>query len=216
MHGRVMGRPAACRALLWSLAALATVGCAEPRGSVDADADGFRVVTEIHAEMSLVPNPDDIVHEAADVAGPVLAAACQNYLRLLDDPGLIRSAELLDGEFDADRFVAVEQAVGQVGTDVSRVTDHLRAQEGESSLSDAQIESYLIARAQPPTPTAANRYVVYMTARTTTVTRIVRLRVPTERRRSDSASRTIEVVVELPDGSVVGIDERLCRPGDDD
>lgn len=70
---------------------------------------------------------------------------------------------------------------------------------------------YFTARTQPPSARALDHYVIYMTARSTSSSLVVRLAVdPEAGRTSERFGHIGDISVVLPDGSTVGIDTSLC------
>lgn len=160
-----------------------------------------------------VPPPDAIV-----------AAVCHNYDDWLDDvtlgpdlviiepdDGVLRSAELLDGEVEVTDAVLEAERLVSGGWGRARVLSKMRSDDWSSAdLADA--ERYLDARKTPPSPGADDRYVFYVANRTTKSRVLARLEVDVGREIRDrpSGTRTGDITVGLPDGSIVAVNESRC------
>ena len=159
------------------------------------------------------PDPDEMV----------LQVACRNYpdylddislnrqVVILDDPGLLRSAELLHGDFSGrDVPLLAEQAVLDYEGDQEAALAQLQS---DPDLDERDIEEatrYLDARALPPTEGAAASYVVYAVNVTLSRARIVRLPLGNPVTRVDHSGTGSSLRTQLPSGRVVAISESAC------
>jgi hypothetical protein len=157
----------------------------------------------------------------------VLSAACWNYvqwaedrvsspdLEILNDAGLLRSAELLAGTyvsvpvaFEAENVLAHRASYRQV--DDTSIVEQLR-DDGASPAELADAERYLRARREPPSEDAADRYIVLRTELTAKTVITVRLEVPQPIELIKRPGSTIgDFSVRLPDGDTLGINESAC------
>lgn len=158
-----------------------------------------------------------------DVPREVRAAGCRAYgswldqtalrpdVRILDDPGLVRSAELLDGLYSGEEVaVEVERQLIDEDGDETRALAWL-AEHGWSRRSQETAAAYLEDRSGAPSEEAADRYVVYMVPSGLTSVLFVRLEIePDYERYERTRSRVGAVGEELPDGTRFGVPEPDC------
>jgi hypothetical protein len=167
----------------------------------------------------------DLPNDAPQLDNPsdaILAATCRNYsdwlsdttltptLLILEDPGLLRSAELLEGDFQGDRAALEAERLITEGLDRAAVLEEMR---GDNSTASelATASRYLDSRNEPPALDAAERYVLYMADVTTKSTVIARLAIdPDREQRRKPISRTGDITVGLPDGTTVSVSESKC------
>jgi hypothetical protein len=181
----------------------------------------FYVATGYDTDLGVL---DDRGERLSDPPAPIRAAVCRNYhdflddrtmrpeLVIVDDPGLIRSAELLDGPYAGDQ-VALDTEVLYVRA--GRDSFGALLQMHEDGWSDADIEHgrrYLAVRNDPPSAGAADRYVVYTTKASTWSALMVRLAVEPEAELvpKPMLDRIGDISVQLPDGSMARVNESLC------
>lgn len=187
---------------------------------VGPDHRPFYVATVVGGQPDVGADQGDVLADPPDAQR---AAACRNYhdflhdramgpdLVIVDDPGLVRSAELLDGEWagdgvalDAETFLV---QAGNLPEALARIEDE------EWSAADREnADRYLTARAQSPSAGALDHYVIYMATRTTSSSLVVRLAVDPEAEQISKPrfTRIGDISVRLPDGSAVRINESLC------
>lgn len=182
----------------------------------------FYVGTVIEAERFVLRVPEHL----DDVPDGLRAAVCRNYrdflhdvtlnpdLRIIDDPGLLRSAELLRDEFKGSD-VALEIERLMLDENLTSTGDIERALK-DDSWSDQDLDvaaDYIAARAEPPSSDAEENFVVFEAPVTMDEAVIARLEVAPSRELIDEPSvNRLEggIAVEIPDGSVVGVDTSLC------
>ena len=187
-------------------------------GSAD---EPFFVGTILRRDRFTLDHPETTLQEPSD---EIRAAACHNYNDWLDDvtlnpdlvlvtpdSGLLRSAELLDGEFQATPVVLEAERIAAAIDGRQDAVDRM----GSDDWSDAELEEaerYLEARSLPPSPGTRERYVFYIANVTTRSLVLARLEVDPEHeiRNRPSLTRTGDISVGLPDGSIVGVNESAC------
>lgn len=213
------------RALILSVVLLTALGC----GGRDETARrrGDIVTSEIPYERINLSYPDELDPSPDDT---ILKVACRNYadfivdytlndnVIILDDPGLLRSAELLDGPFGgSEAALLAEQTLLRHDEDPEAALEDLRS---DSELDDEDLdeaEQYLAARALPPTEDAVDNYVVYVANTTIRAALVVRLPLRNDVVLSPSSHASgAPLATQLPDGSIVGIAESACLLDGDD
>ena len=181
----------------------------------------FYIGTIIDAEWVALRDPERL----DNVPDPMRAAACRNYrdflndvtlvpeLTILDDPGLLRSAELLSEDFkDMDVALEVERLLLAEDLSAGEIVPAL----GEADWSQQDLEvaaRYIEARAKPPSADADEKFVVFQTPVTIDTAVVARLEVAPRRELIDEPSVNrfeLGLGVELPDGSRVAVDTSLC------
>ena len=180
----------------------------------------FYVATIVGGDRIETDGPS---REPVDPPAALRAAACRNYrdflddrslgteLAILDDPGLLRSAELLDGAWANDAVALdAETFLNQQG-DVAGARARMADDEWPAADVD-RAERYYAARALPPTAGAADRYVVYATSHTTSRRLVVRLAIDpsAETFREPRSTRVGDIEIRMPDGSVMVVDDSSC------
>jgi hypothetical protein len=180
----------------------------------------FFVGTILLQDRFALPDDPDALQSPSDA---ILAATCHNYDDWLDDAtlnpdlvivepddGLLRSAELLDGEVELTDAVLEAERLVSGGWGSGRVLAEMRSDDWSSTeLADA--ERYLDARRTPPSPGADERYVFYLANETTKSLLLARLEVDVDHeRRYRTSGTTGDISVALPDGSIVAVNESRC------
>lgn len=187
---------------------------------VGAETGPFFVGTILELDRFSLEDPD----ATEDASEAVLAAVCHNYGDWLDDvtlnpdlivltpdEGLLRSAELLNGEFDPTPAVLEAERLAVTGLDSEAVLDRMRADDwGSADLADAG--RYLDARNTAPSPDAESRYVFYLANVTTKSVVLGRLEVDLELEIRDRPflNRIGDIAVQLPNDTTIGVNESRC------
>lgn len=160
--------------------------------------------------------------DSASPSDAFVAAACRNYglwledvsldtdVVILNDPELYRSAELLDGDFSYSDAALDAEQLSVEGESAEEVIVSLR----ESGSSDDDLEvaqSYLEARATPPSSDVLDRYVVYAANQTLRTAFVARMAIEPEAELVEptaSVVRTIDVI--LGNDTRVEVAEESC------
>jgi hypothetical protein len=187
---------------------------------VGAEDGPFFVGTILERDRFSLNDPD----ATDDASEAVVAAACHNYGDWLDDvtlnpdliiltpdDGLLRSAELLNGEFDPTAAVLEAERLVVTGLDSGAVLDRMRVDDWESA-DLSEVDRYLDARATPPSPDAESRYVFYVANVTTKSVVVGRLEIDLEREVRDRPflNRVGDIGVRLPNNTTIGVNESRC------
>lgn len=187
---------------------------------VGPDDRPFYVATVVSGDRIAAGGPSE---ELPEPPARLRAAACRNYrdflenrtlgpeLAIVDDPGLQRSAELLDGVWASDSVaIDAETFLVQEG-DVAGARARLADEDWPAADID-RADRYFAARSQRPTAGAADRYVVYTTSQTRSRRLVVRLAVDPDAELSTKPryNRGHDLKIQMPDGSVTVVDESLC------
>lgn len=190
--------------------------------SDSSDEMPFQLTTESSGDELILDDIDEFIVTGDRISEQVLQAACQNYrdwledialdpdVVILDDPSLLRSAELLAGEYSADPVAtAIEELLIETGSEQEAL--RLLDVDGisESDLDTAR--RYLRERHDEPSATARERFVVYLSNATPSIRRLTRLAVtPPVRVVAPSMTRIRDIRVLTEAGSLLGVSEELC------
>lgn len=181
----------------------------------------FYVATIVSGERIVT---DEIHEEPPDPPAALRAAACRNYrnfvedralgpeLAIVDDPSLLRSAELLDGAWAGDPVALDAETFLLQEGDVTRARSRM-ADEDWPMAHIRRADRYLADRARTPTAGAEDRYVVYTASQTRTRRLLVRLAVDPEAERFEQPrfDHGVDgIEIRMPDGSIVVVDESRC------
>lgn len=209
--------------LVTAVATFAFIATRPHRDSIVGPTDRpFYVATVIGMER-----PDFGYEDLERLAQPpddVRAAVCRNYrdflddvtleadLVIIDDPWLVRSAELLDGAYAGDQVALdAETFLVQGQGNRSLALERMRDEDWSSADID-HAQRYYQDRAAPPSAAALNRYVVFMASTTTTAGVVARLAVDPEGEliSKPTLDHIGDISVRLPDGSSVAVRDSLC------
>jgi hypothetical protein len=191
-------------------------------GPIVSDGRGpFFVGTVIVDRSISLGSPDEDFSDRTDA---VLAAVCHNYFDWLSDvtlntdvvilepsDGLVRSAELLDGQVEPNAAVLEAERLAVTGLTRTEILEQM-PQDDWSQAERREADEYLRARAQPPSPSSRDRYVFYVAEHTTRSVVLFRLEVDLhEEIRHRGISTAGDLSLALPgDDTVYGINESVC------
>lgn len=166
----------------------------------------------------------DSVAEPADdreVPSDLAAIACRVYegwLRdevvgldvvIVDDPRLVRSAELLDGTYRVSESAVRAEVLHREGLSQQEILQELKDEGlGASELSEAQ--QYLVDVSEPPSSIAQERYGAYLVSATSSMRLLTTIDVGEVVQVANPRSRVHAIPIALPDGRVVGVSDELC------
>lgn len=209
--------------LVTAVATFAFIATRPHRDSIVGPTDRpFYVATVIGMERPDFGYAD--LERLAEPPEDVWAAVCRNYrdflddvtleadIVIIDDPWLVRSAELLDGAYAGDQ-VALDAETFLVQGQGSRSLALERMRDEDWPSADiAHAQRYYQDRAAPPSAAALNRYVVFMASRTTTAGVVARLAVDPEGEliSKPTLNHIGDISVRLPDGSSVAVSDSRC------
>jgi hypothetical protein len=187
---------------------------------VGSEDDPFYVATFVESGRIDV---DEDRARLVDFDPAIEAALCRNYhdwlddrtlttdLVVLDDPGLLRSAELLDNEFAGDEVALEAESLVVRGDGPADIEAALL--DGDWSPRELdRADRYLELRAQRPSADASRSYVTYIASRSTSVALVVRLAIDSDAERVErpAMTRIGDLAAGLPDGSSVRMNESIC------
>lgn len=187
---------------------------------VGSEDDPFYVATFVESGRIDV---DEDRARLVDFDPAIEAALCRNYhdwlddrtlttdLVMLDDPGLLRSAELLDNEFAGDEVALEAESLVVRGDGPADIEAALL--DGDWSPRELdRADRYLELRAQRPSADASRSYVTYIASRSTSVALVVRLAIDPDAERVErpAMTRIGDLAAGLPNGSSVRMNESIC------
>jgi len=192
-------------------------GCSLSNGQSDQAQGQFLLRSSFRADRILVG--DDRVLRS-EVTPSELSAACQSLsdaandltfgtdVIMVDSPELLRSAELLDGDFaDVPSAFEFEELTLTGGLSAKAALTRIRESDGDEAAEVAA--RYAMARSEPPSASAERGYVVYLAQRTTTQMDVVRRSVEPVSM-SSSVDGWGRVGLRRFDGTDIGIEPKWC------
>lgn len=190
----------------------------KPSASRVSQSKSFIFRTQVDAPDFVLPDTGEII----DSDPVILAAACQNYadfvhdidldpgVRIVDDPGLTRSAELLTSEYRNREIAFRVEAMLVRGLSHGNIVDAL-TRDGVSHGEVATAQRYLDDRREPPRPESLRRFVTYEVTSDLHKVTIVRLEVPSERLSFTSWWSSPKFIsVQLPEGAMYRVSVETC------